>query len=60
MEEGARFLSEDGCGVGMKRGKRENSLIKNNITRNINMASGYVETFVPLVMCAIAKKSALL
>jgi hypothetical protein len=48
-----------GAGIGMKREKRENSLVKNNIMRNINTASGYVETFVPLVMCAIAKKSAL-
>jgi hypothetical protein len=48
-----------GVGIGMKRGKRENSLVKNNIMRNIDTASGYVETSVPLVMCAIAKKSAL-
>jgi hypothetical protein len=56
MEEGARFLSEDERRHWDEAWKKENSLVKNNITRNINTASGYVNICTPCDVCYSQEK----
>jgi hypothetical protein len=50
-------LFEKCPGIRMKRGERKHILIKDNITRDVDSASGNIKTFDTLMHRAITKKN---
>jgi hypothetical protein len=45
-------------GICMQRRKRENSLIKNNITRDVDPTRGRFNTFISVVLIIVAQEHA--
>ena len=60
MWEEEDILAKKSAGIGMELGEGKNTLIKNDITGNIDTACGYIKAFYTLVTWTIAKENTLL